>query len=52
MPIKPTFTVSGYRGVWGDTMNTEIASLYTRAFIKFLKNDQEKMEPDAERNLG
>lgn len=45
MPIKPTFTVSGYRGVWGDTMNTEIASLYARAFIKFLKNDQENIRP-------
>jgi phosphomannomutase len=45
MPIKPTFTVSGYRGVWGDTMNTEIASLYARAFIKFLKIDQENIRP-------
>ncbi|MFA7285800.1 MAG: phosphoglucosamine mutase [Candidatus Paceibacterota bacterium] len=45
MPIKPTFTVSGYRGVWGDTMNTEIASLYARAFIKFLKHDQENIRP-------
>jgi phosphomannomutase len=45
MPIKPTFTVSGYRGVWGDTMNTDIASLYARAFIKFLKHDQENIRP-------
>lgn len=45
MPIKPTFTVSGYRGVWGETMNTEIASLYARAFIKFLKQDQENPRP-------
>lgn len=45
MPIKPTFTVSGYRGVWGDSLNTEIASLYARAFIKFLKIDQENKRP-------
>ncbi len=42
---QPTFTVSGYRGVWGDSLNQEITSLYTRAFIRFLKEDQENQRP-------
>jgi len=40
--IIPKFTVSGYRGVWGSTLNDEIVRKYTQAFIKFLKNDNGK----------
>lgn len=45
MPIKPTFTVSGYRGIWGESLNEEVASSYTRAFVKFLKKDQGNEKP-------
>ncbi len=34
---KPTLTVSGYRGIWGESLTTDIAREYTRAFIKYLK---------------
>lgn len=45
MPIKPMFTVSGYRGVWGESLNEEIAKRYTRAFAKLLLIDQKKNSP-------
>ena len=34
---KPRLTVSGYRGIWGDSLNEEIVENYTKAFIKFVK---------------
>lgn len=34
---KPTLTVSGYRGIWSESLTTDIAREYTRAFIKYLK---------------
>ncbi len=30
--MKPTLTVSGYRGIWGDTLTLDVAREYTRAF--------------------
>ena len=39
---KRKLNVSGYRGVWGETLNDEIVSLYTRAFVKFTKEDTKK----------
>ena len=43
--IQPKFTVSGYRGVWGETLNEEIVRRYTRAFAHFLKEDQKSKNP-------
>ena len=37
--------VSGYRGVWGDTLTTDIARAYTRAFASFTKEDSGKDVP-------
>lgn len=34
--MKPTLTVSGYRGIWGDTLTPEIAREYVRAFAAFV----------------
>lgn len=31
--------VSGYRGIWGDTLNKEIVTKYARAFARFTKED-------------
>jgi len=45
MPIKPELNVSGYRGVWGDTLNDEIVTKYTRAFARFTKEDSKKENP-------
>lgn len=39
---KRKLNVSGYRGVWGDTLTKEIVILYTRAFVSFLKEKTEK----------
>ncbi len=45
MEIQPKFTVSGYRGVWNDTLTKEIAKKYTRAFVRFLREDEKKENP-------
>lgn len=37
MQIKQRINVSGYRGIWGDTLTKEVVILYTRAFVRFLK---------------
>lgn len=42
---KPKLNVSGYRGVWGDTLTKEIVSNYARAFAQFTKEDSEKENP-------
>ena len=39
MENKPKLTVSGYRGIWGDSLTPDIAQKYTRAFIKFVKEN-------------
>lgn len=45
MNNKPTLTVSGYRGIWGESLTTDIASEYTRAFIKYLKEFENLEHP-------
>ncbi|HCY17658.1 MAG: hypothetical protein UR62_C0001G0027 [Candidatus Nomurabacteria bacterium GW2011_GWF2_35_12] len=42
MSIKPELNVSGYRGIWGQTLNEEVVSKYTRAFTHFAKEDSKK----------
>ena len=42
MQIKQRINVSGYRGIWGDTLNKEVVILYTRAFVRFLKEKNNK----------
>ncbi len=42
---KPTLTVSGYRGIWGESLTLDIANSYARAFIKFAKLNQENPRP-------
>lgn len=39
MENKPKLTVSGYRGIWGESLNNEIVRNYTEAFIKFVKEN-------------
>lgn len=36
MSLQPQLTVSGYRGIWGETLTPEIARRYTRAFGLFI----------------
>ena len=35
--MQPRLTVSGYRGVWGETLTGEIACEYARAFAHFVR---------------
>jgi phosphomannomutase len=39
MTTGPKLTVSGYRGIWGESLNHEIVEKYTKAFIKFVKEN-------------
>jgi phosphomannomutase len=41
MENKQRINVSGYRGIWGETLTKEVVTLYTRAFVSFLKNKSE-----------
>lgn len=36
MSTKPTLTVSGYRGIWGESLTPEIVIDYVNAYIKFV----------------
>ena len=38
MEVKSKLVVTGYRGIWGKSLNEQIAFEYARAFAKFLKN--------------
>ncbi|HAS80752.1 MAG: Phosphoglucosamine mutase [Candidatus Nomurabacteria bacterium GW2011_GWE1_32_28] len=42
MPLKPELNVSGYRGVWGESLNDEIVSRYTHGFVFFTKEESKK----------
>ncbi len=39
MQTQPKLTVSGYRGIWGESLTNEIVENYTRSFIKFVKEN-------------
>jgi len=39
MQNTPKLTVSGYRGIWGESLTNEIVENYTKAFIKFVKEN-------------
>jgi len=45
MAELPKLNVSGYRGVWGETLTYEIVAKYTRAFAQFTKEDCGKATP-------
>lgn len=42
---KRKLNVSGFRGVWGETLTEEIVIKYTRAFAQFTKEDTGKEKP-------
>jgi phosphomannomutase len=39
MQNLPKLTVSGYRGIWGKSLTNKIVENYTKAFIKFVKEN-------------
>ena len=45
MLIKPELNVSGYRGIWGQTLTDEIVTNYSQAFARFTKEDSKKENP-------
>ncbi|HUC88992.1 MAG TPA: phosphoglucosamine mutase [Candidatus Paceibacterota bacterium] len=45
MPIQPKFAISGYRGIWKDTLTDEIAKKYVRALVRMLREDEGKQNP-------
>lgn len=45
MPIKPELNVSGYRGIWGETLTKEIAGNFAKAFAEFTKEKTGKKNP-------
>ncbi|MFA6386386.1 MAG: phosphoglucosamine mutase [Candidatus Paceibacterota bacterium] len=42
MENKPKLTVSGYRGIWGETLNEEIAFSFGISFAKIIKKNNGK----------
>ena len=45
MPLKTELNVSGYRGVWGESLTEEIVRDYSRAFANFTKEATSKENP-------
>jgi len=45
MPIKPKLEVTGYRGIWGESLTPEIVEKYGKAFAQFIKEDSGKNSP-------
>jgi len=45
MEIKPKLAVTGYRGIWGETLTEEIVKKYTKAFAQFVKENVSKDNP-------
>jgi phosphomannomutase len=45
MPIKPELNVSGYRGIWGETLTDEIVKKFACAFALFTKEETSKENP-------
>jgi len=42
---KRTLNATGYRGIWGDSLNEEIVANYARAYARFTKEDTNKENP-------
>lgn len=45
MENKRKLNVSGFRGIWGDTLNADVVERYTQAFARFTKEDSGKENP-------
>src|SRR3989344_1498915 len=42
MDQKPKLTISGYRGIWGEDLDEQIAFEYALAFVKMIKKNRAK----------
>lgn len=45
MTIQPQLAVTGYRGIWGQTLTTDIVKRFSKAFILFTKENIKKENP-------
>ena len=45
MEIKPKLQVTGYRGIWGETLTETIVKDFGKAFALFTKEDTKKEKP-------
>jgi phosphomannomutase len=45
MQPKPKLQVTGYRGIWGESLTEDIVRGYTKAFAQFTKEDVKKDNP-------
>ncbi len=45
MTIQPKLQVTGYRGIWGETLTEEIIRKFVGAYISFIKEDVKKNNP-------
>jgi phosphomannomutase len=42
---KPVLQVTGYRGIWGESLTEEIVEKFGKAFVLFAKEDTKKENP-------
>lgn len=45
MAIQPQLAVTGYRGIWGETLTEDIVKRFTKAFTLFTKENTGKEKP-------
>lgn len=45
MTIQPQLAVTGYRGIWGQTLTVDIVKRFSKAFILFTKENTQKEKP-------
>lgn len=45
MTIQPQLAVTGYRGIWGQTLTVDIVKRFSKAFILFTKENIKKENP-------
>ncbi|MEK7060126.1 MAG: hypothetical protein AAB970_00680 [Patescibacteria group bacterium] len=45
MTIQPQLAVTGYRGIWKETLTIDIVKRFTKAFIIFTKENTKKENP-------
>lgn len=45
MVIQPQLAVTGYRGIWGQTLTVDIVKRFSKAFILFTKENTKKENP-------
>ncbi|MFA6524537.1 MAG: hypothetical protein WC264_01685 [Candidatus Paceibacterota bacterium] len=45
MLIQPKLEVTGYRGIWGESLTTEIVEKYGRTFAQFTKENSNATSP-------